>query len=199
MAKEEDELSLQELRARIVKAASRLYESKGRETTVEEIAREAGISVPVTYQFVKKPADIMLLIMEDWQKDFMERVRPVLDDASLGPEQRLIQAVTHYYQVVDEQRSKVMLLYRASRRLDEKGRRRIMSLEVESVEVFRDILDAGVSAGAFRVADSLLAAYDIVMLGHMWSLKAWHFRRRAMDVQDFIDAQLAVILPMVKG
>jgi AcrR family transcriptional regulator len=199
MAKEEDDLSLQELRARIVKAASQLYERKGRETTVEEIAREAGMSVPVTYQFVKKPADIMLLIMEDWQKDFMERVRPVLDDASLGPEERLTQAVIHYYQVVDEQRSKVMLLYRASRRLDEKGRRRIMSLEVESVEVFRDILDAGVSAGAFRVADSLVAAYDIVMLGHMWSLKAWHFRRRAMDVQDFIDAQLAVILPMVKG
>jgi AcrR family transcriptional regulator len=199
MAKEADELGLEELRARIVQAASRLYEQKGRETSVEEIARAAGISVPVTYQFVKKPADIMLLIMEDWQKDFVERVRPALDDAALGPEQRLSQAVTHYFQVVDEQRSKVMLLYRASRRLDEKGRRRIMSLEMESVEVFQRILDQGVEAGVFRLADSLTTAYDIVMLGHMWSLKAWHFKRRAMGIEDFIDTQLAVILSMVKG
>jgi len=199
MTPNQDELPLEELRRRIVEAASSLYEQKGRNTTVEEIAKAAGISVPVTYQFVKKPADIMLLIVENWSQDFMERVRPVLAEAAQTPEGKLARAVEQYYKVVDEQRSRVMLLYRGSRRLDAEGRKRIMALEVESVEVFQGILEAGVEAGAFKLADAGVAAYDIVMLGHMWSLKSWHWERQGMDVEDYIDAQLAVIMPMLRG
>jgi len=199
MSHHEDDMTLDVMRARIVKAASELYEKKGRETSVEEISAAAGVSVPVTYQFVKKPADIMLLIVEDWERDFMERVSPVVKDANLAPVKKLSQAVAHYYKVVDQQRSKVMMLYRGSRRLDDGGRRRIMALEIEAVEVFKGILEEGMKAGAFKMADTSLTAYNIVMLGHMWSLKAWHFKRLAMDIDDYIDAQLENILPMVKA
>jgi AcrR family transcriptional regulator len=199
MSLHEDDLSLEEMRSRIVKAASELYEKKGRETSVEEIATAASVSVPVTYQFVKKPADIMLLIVEDWQRDFMERVSPVIHDAGLEPIKKLSQAVAHYFKVVDQQRSKVMMLYRGSRRLDDEGRRKVMVLEIEAVEVFKGILEEGLKAGAFKTADTGLTAYNIVMLGHMWSLKSWHFKRLAMDIDDYIDAQMENILSMVKA
>lgn len=199
MSHHDGEMSLDEIRSRIIKAASEMYEQKGREVSVEEIATAAGVSVPVTYQFVKKPADIMKLIVEDWAKDFMDRVTPVVNDADLAPAKKLSQAVAHYYKVVDQERSKVMMLYRGSRRLDKDGRQRVMALEIEAVEVFQKILDEGVADGAFQVADTGLAAYNILMLGHMWSLKAWHFKRLAMDIDDYIDAQLENILPMVKA
>ena len=57
MSHHDGEMSLDEIRSRIIKAASGMYERKGREVSVEEIATAAGVSVPVTYQFVKKPAD----------------------------------------------------------------------------------------------------------------------------------------------
>ena len=199
MSQHDGEMSLDEIRSRIIKAASGMYEQKGREVSVEDIATAAGVSVPVTYQFVKKPADIMKLIVEDWARDFMERVTPVVNDAGLAPEKKLSQAVAHYYKVVDQERSKVMMLYRGSRRLDKDGRQKVMALEIEAVDVFQKILDEGVADGAFKVANTGLAAYNIVMLGHMWSLKAWHFKRLAMDIDDFIDAQLENILPMVKA
>lgn len=199
MSHHDGEMSLDEIRSRIIKAASGMYEQKGREVSVEEIATAAGVSVPVTYQFVKKPADIMKLIVEDWARDFMDRVTPVVNDADLAPAKKLSQAVAHYYKVVDQERSKVMMLYRGSRRLDKDGRQRVMALEIEAVDVFQKILDEGVADGAFQVADTGLAAYNIVMLGHMWSLKAWHFKRLAMDIDDYIDAQLENILPMVKA
>lgn len=199
MSHHDGEMSLDEIRSRIIKAASGMYEQKGREVSVEEIATAAGVSVPVTYQFVKKPADIMKLIVEDWARDFMDRVTPVVNDADLAPAKKLSQAVAHYYKVVDQERSKVMMLYRGSRRLDKDGRQRVMALEIEAVGVFQKILDEGVADGAFQVADTGLAAYNIVMLGHMWSLKAWHFKRLAMDIDDYIDAQLENILPMVKA
>ena len=191
-----DEKELIQMRRRIIEAASDLYEKKGRDTSVEEIARAAGISVPVTYQFVKKAADIMRLIMEDWQRDFHRSVQPILE-SDLPPERKLVQVVASYYRTIDQQRSKVMMVYRASRQLDREGRHHIMGLEMEAVHLFQGILDQGVAAGVFRVEDTLLAAYDIVMLGHMWSLKSWHFKQRGMDLEDFIDAQLELILAMV--
>ena len=199
MSPREDDLTLEEMRSRIIEAASELFEKKGRDTSVEEIATAANVSVPVTYQFVKKPADIMLLIVEDWERDFLERVSPVVNDAGLAPVKKLSQAVAHYYKVVDQQRSKVMMLYRGSRRLDDNGRRKIMALEIEAVDVFKGILEEGVKAGAFKTADTGLAAYNIVLMGHMWSLKSWHFKRLAMDIDDYIDAQLENILSMVKA
>jgi AcrR family transcriptional regulator len=199
MSHNDGEMSLDEIRSRIIKAASGMYEQKGREVSVEDIAKAAGVSVPVTFQFVKKPADIMKLIVEDWAKDFTNRVTPVLNDVGLAPEKKLSQAVAHYYKVVDQERTKVMMLYRGSRRLDKAGRQTVMTLEIEAVDVFQKILDEGVADGAFKVANTGLAAYNIVMLGHMWSLKAWHFKRLAMDIDDYIDAQLDNILPMVKA
>ncbi len=198
MSEKYDEMDVAELRSRIVEAASQLYEKKGREATAEEIAKIAGISVPVTHQFVKKPADIMLLIMENLQHEFANRLRPVLDSGE-DPERKLIQAITSYYQVVFEHSPKVMLVYRASRTLDKKGRRRIMQLETEAVDIFQDLLDQGVRAGLFKVNDTRLAAYDILIMGHLWTLKSWHFKTRGLDIDRFIQSQIDLILPMLRG
>ena len=193
-----DEMDLGQMRARLVKAAGEILERKGRQATVEEIAALAGMSVPVTYQFVKKPADFMLLILEDLQNRFAALVEPDLAAGGSHP-QRLLRAVEKYYQVVDEQRAKVLLLYRASRGLDETGRRRIMALELEAVGLFRRILEEGRQAGAFHFTDPDLTAYNIVMLGHQWALKAWHFKRRGMTLEQFIAAQQEMVLSMVKA
>ncbi len=198
MSERYEEMDVAELRSRIVEAASQLYEKKGREATAEEIAKMAGISVPVTHQFVKKPADIMLLIMENLQQEFADRLRPVLDSAK-DPEQKLVQAITSYYQVVFEHSPKVMLVYRSSRTLDKKGRRRVMQLETEAVDIFQDLLDQGVRAGLFKVGDTRLAAYDILIMGHLWTLKSWHFKTRGLDIDRFIQSQIDLILPMLRG
>lgn len=194
-----DDMDLNQIRGRLIKAASEIMERKGREATVEEIAASAGVSVPVTYQFVKKPADIMLLILDDLQNRFASLVAGDLAQGEGGHQQMLAKAIERYYQVVDEQRSKVMLLYRASRKLDAEGRKRIMALELEAVGVFTRILEDGRQAGVFHFTDADLTAYNIIMMGHMWALKAWHFKRRDMGLGQFIASQQELALSMVKA
>ena len=193
-----DEMDLSQMRARLVKAAGEILERKGRQATVEEIAALAGLSVPVTYQFVKRPADFMLLILEDLQGRFAALVQPELASGN-SHQTRLLKAVETYYRVVDEQRAKVLLLYRGSRTLDEAGRKRIMALELEAVGVFQGILDQGRQAGVFHFTDPDLTAYNIVMLGHQWALKAWHFKRRGMSLDQYIAVQQELILSMIKA
>lgn len=196
MAKEPRDLSVEDMRARIVKAAAGLYEKKGRLTTVDEIAKAAGISVPVTYQFVKKPADIMMLIMENIEADFEQQVAPILDGDS-DPKSKLVQAVELYFRVVDAECPRFMMLYRGSRQLDKQGRARIKQAELATVGVFQAILDQGVEAGDFKAGDTGMAAYDIVFMGHMWALKSWHFNQQGIDLEWFIEAQLEIILRMM--
>ncbi len=193
-----DVMDLNQMRSRLVKAAGDILERKGRQATVEEIAAQAGLSVPVTYQFVKKPADFMLLILEDLQGRFAALVQPELVGGNSHP-QRLQKAIEAYYKVVDEEKAKVLLLYRSSRTLDEAGRRRIMALELEAVGLFQRILEDGRQAGVFHFTDPDLTAYNIVMLGHQWALKSWHFKRRGIDLGQYIAAQQELILSMVKA
>lgn len=186
-----------EVKNRIIEAAADVYEKKGRQATVEAIAKAAGVSVPVTYQYVKKPADIMLLIMECLQQQFTQRLKANGDPGATAY-QRLITAVNQYYGVVDEHLPKVLLIYRGSRALDSAGRKRIMQLEMEAIDVFKQILEDGVVSGEFEPMDIDMCAYDIIMMGHVWALKNWHFRKIELDFDNFLRRQESLIRAMVK-
>ncbi len=187
-----------DIRLKIINAASEIYNRKGRQATAEEIAAAAGVSVPVTTHHVKKPSDIMLVIMEHLQSKFAEGVaQRIGDDAT--PAEKLRQAIAQFFTVVDQERPKVLLVYRESLTLDKAGRKRIMQLERQSVEMFRKILDEGMADGSFRVMDTDLMAYDIVMLAHMWSLKSWHFKKIGRSFQDFMIRQQEAIMAMVRA
>ena len=54
------------VRSKILYAASALYARKGfAATSIEEISGKAGVSLPVTYHYVKKKSEIMRMIFED--------------------------------------------------------------------------------------------------------------------------------------
>ena len=183
---------------RVVEAAAELYEKKGRAATVDEIAKVAGISPPVTYQFVKKPADIMKLIMERVQTKFAAGVQEAVEPDAPALDQ-LLEAMAQYFRVVDEEGGQVVLVYRESRTLDTPGRQRLMALEMEAVAVFKAILEAGVAGGEFKTMDTDLAAYNIIMAGHAWALKAWHFKRRQMGFESYLQRQQDLMARMVRG
>ena len=189
---------LEQMRDRVAEAAARLYEKKGRSASVEEIAEASGLSVPVAYQFVKRPADIMLLIMERLQTKFWNGVREAVVEGAPALD-RLLEAMAQFFKVVDSDAAKVVLVYRDSLTLDKAGRKRIMQLEREGVEVFKHILDEGVASGEFRTLDTDLAAYDIVMAGHAWALKAWHFKKREMSFTSYLSRQQDLCAAMVRA
>lgn len=188
---------LERMRDRVAEAAARLYEKKGRSATVEEIAVASGLSVPVAYQFVKKPSDIMLLIMERLQAKFSKGVMTSVVEGAPALD-RLLEAISQFYRVVETDAAKVTLVYRDSLTLDKPGRKRIMQLERDVVEVFKAILDDGVASGEFRVMDTDLAAYDIVMAGHSWALKRWHFKKRELAFAAFLARQQDLFAAMVR-
>lgn len=185
-----------EVRKAIIDAASRLYASKGyAATSIQEIAEAAGVSLPVTYHYVKSKSEIMRLIMEDVLEEFKEGI--TRETAGItDPEERLAIAFIVLARLVDRRKDQLLLLYQKSGSLDRPAKSRIMQLEVELSEVLASIIRQGIGQGVFRPVDADLLAYDIIMMAHMWVLKNWHFKKR-MNLERYADEQLKNVMRTV--
>ena len=189
--------SADKVRRKIVDTASILYARKGfSATSIEEISERAGVSLPVTYHYVKSKSEIMRLIMEDVLNTFQERLSGEIRGMD-DPEEKLAIAVILYFRVVDEHREKALLIYQKSSALNKPSRHKVMELEVRISEIFAQIISEGIERGIFRKVDVDLFSYNIMILAHMWVLKQWHFKDR-LSLDKYIDCQLEIILNALK-
>lgn len=181
------------VRRKIIDTASLLYAKKGfTATSIEEISEIAGVSLPVTYHYVKKKSEIMKLIMEDVLNIFKESLENQIKGMD-DPREKIMTAASLYFQVVDRERDKALLIYRKSDSLDQASKARVMQMEVEVSEIFRKIIEEGIAREIFNHVDVDLMAYNIIMMAHMWILKKWHFKKR-LSLDQYIDLQLAVLM-----
>ena len=185
------------VRKKIIDVASSLYARKGfNATSIQEISEKAGVSLPVTYHYVKKKSEIMRLIMEDLLNTFQENLVKSIEHIE-DPEEKLAIAVVLYIKVVDQQREKALLMYQKSNSLDRASKALVMQLEVEVSRIFGEIIEEGISRGVFKEVDVDLMAYNIIMMAHMWVLKRWHFKKR-LDLDKYIDLQLITVMDSLK-
>jgi AcrR family transcriptional regulator len=185
------------VRREIIDAASILYAKKGfTATSIEEISEMAGVSLPVTYHYVKKKSEIMRMIMEDVLKTFRESLTEQIKGID-DPDEQLAIATILFFRVMHKEREKVLLIYQKSSALDKASKSRIMQLEVEISEIFGKIIQEGIQKGIFKNTDVDLMAYNIMMMGYMWILKRWHFKHR-LDLDQYIDLQLVTIMDALK-
>ena len=189
--------SADKVRRKIIDTASVLYAKKGfSATSIEEISEKAGVSLPVTYHYVKKKSEIMGMIMEDVLNIFQESLIREIEGLE-DPEEKLVIAVIIYFRVVDLHKEKALLLYQKSRSLDKASKARVMQLEVDVARIFGGIIEEGIQKGVFRDVDVDLTAYNIIMMSHMWILKQWHFKRR-LSLEKYIDKQLVNVLSLLR-
>jgi AcrR family transcriptional regulator len=189
--------SSDKVRKKIVDAASVLYAQKGfAATSIQEIAEAAGVSLPVTYHYVKKKSEIMRMIMEDVLSIFREGLTQEANGVE-DPQAKLGAAIALYLGVVDQHREKLLLIYQKSASLDRASKDRVMQLEVEVSEIFGGIIREGIKHGQFKDVDVDFMAYNILILAHMWVLKGWHFKKR-FTLERFIDLQRSTILDALR-
>jgi AcrR family transcriptional regulator len=185
------------VRRQIIDAASLLYAKKGfAATSIQEISEMAGVSLPVTYHYVKKKSEIMRMIMEDVLNTFREHLLKEVRDIH-DPEEKLAIAVILFLRVLDQHKEKALLIYQKSSSLDKSSKSRVMQLEVDMADVFGSIIEEGIAQGVFKKLDIDLMAYNIIMMAHMWVLKGWHLRKR-LTLDQYIDLQLSTIMDALR-
>lgn len=181
-----DAALVQRRRQQIVDAAVELFSRQGYyRTTVQEVARKAGVSIGLIYQYVQDKEDVLLLSILDVIDSYRQEVPAAiagLDDPLL----RYQAAITAYCRVVDQRRLATVLTYRSARSLSPERRELIKAAEIDTNKLISDTVQDCVNAGLFRNIDVQFVTHQLIMFAHAWALKHWRLAQ-AYGFQDYLD------------
>lgn len=167
-----------ERREQIVRAAVKLFSEQGYfVTTIQQIAREAGISVGLVYQYFREKDDVLFLSLKDVLETYEREIPRALEGIE-HPLARLRVALAAYCRVVDRLREATVLTYRSTKSLRPERRRYIKEGETRTNRLLERCLRACIAAGYVVPVNRQLLVYQYVHFAHAWALKGWAFRNR---------------------
>lgn len=184
---------VEERRAQIVRAAVKLFSEQGYyTTTIQQVARQAGISTGLVYQYFRDKDDLLLLalvqVLERYEQEIPRRLEGI--EAPVG---RLCAALRTYCGIVDGMREATVLTYRSTKSLRADRRALIMEGERRTNRLLERCIHACVAAGDMRAVNEHLLAYAYVMFCHAWALKHWALRDR-YSLEQYVRQGLALLV-----
>ncbi|MBI1943021.1 MAG: TetR/AcrR family transcriptional regulator [Betaproteobacteria bacterium] len=174
-----------ERREQIVRAATKLFSEQGYYlTTIQDIAREAGISVGLIYQYFRDKDDVLFLTLKLVLENYENEIPAALEKAE-HPLERLYVALRAYCRVVDRMRDATVLTYRSTKSLRAERRNAIKEGETRTNRLLEACLRACIAAGHVRPLNDSLLVYQYVLFSHAWALKQWALRGR-YSLEDYV-------------
>lgn len=184
---------VEERRRQIVKAATKLFSKQGfYRTTIQAIAKEAGISTGLIYKYFGDKDDVLFLTLVSVLETY-DREIPKSIAAAAEPLERLCRAFIAYCRVVDRLRDATVLAYRSTKALGRRHQDVIKAQETATNRLLETCLEEAVSAGLVRPLNVHLAVYQMVNFCHAWALKRWAFRAR-YDLERYVAEGITLMI-----
>ena len=183
-------------RTQIADAAVEMFLERGfHKTTTRQIARAAGISNGLLYEYVSSKEDILYLVCTLIHTEMQRAVSDALKraDAGIHP---LAAAIRDYLRVCHRMGDHILLIYQETQSLPAKWRKVVLENEIRITELFADVLRQLVKTGELSAMDRDtldLIAHNISVLGHMWAFRRWFLAGR-YTIDDYIRMQTEFIL-----
>jgi len=179
-------------------AAALFYKNGYAQTPTRQIAQACGLSQSNLYYYVKSKEDFFDLFVkmttgafEEYDEEIRSRLPGISSTEAL--KRKIREGLT----LIDSIQDMMLFWYRESRTMGHRHLDQLIKQEFKSNELIRKVIEAGCKTGEFKVEDPALAAYQILMLEHMWVLKRWYLREH-YTLEDYIrhcqDAALAIAL-----
>jgi AcrR family transcriptional regulator len=146
-------------------AAVALFASRGyKATTMNDIGRSVGIRGSAIYNHVPSKQELLRDIMLSAMHELSDVVRVAIKSADDIPEQLRLGIRQH---VLYHARGRLQFGVgnREIPSLEEPARTEIIDLRRRYVEMFENVIEAGLTEGTFRVQSARIAAYSILQSG----------------------------------
>lgn len=183
-------------RAQIVNAAVGLFLENGfHKTTTRQIARAAGISIGLLYEYIATKEDILYLVCDSIHAQMNAAVTEALERTEKGLHP-LAAAIREYFLVCNRMCDDIVLIYQEIHSLPTNWRKVVLENEMKITALFSKVLTELIQKGKLpdlkeRVLD--LAAHNITVLGHMWAFRRWHLSKH-YTIDEYIEMQTRFIL-----
>jgi AcrR family transcriptional regulator len=167
-----------ERRGQILRAAVKLFSDRGYyTTTISQIAREAGVSTGLIYQYFGDKDDILFLSLKLVLETYEKEIPPRLEGLK-HPVERLCMALWAYCIIVDGLREATVLAYRSTKSLRADRRALVKEDESRTNRLLQACLRACIAGGYMRPVNEYLLVYQYVAFCHAWALKHWALRTK---------------------
>ena len=151
-------------------AAKRFANAGYRQTTLEEIAHQAGVAKASMYRYFENKQELLCKIFLKVAGAFTRSFEPILA-APLPPEEKLHRTVQHLLRTFGENVALFTVFYSQESDLPSRLRTEVTEVRQRFAAGLESILREGMAQGVFRVMDAKLVVYAIVgMCGwlHKW-------------------------------
>ncbi len=183
-------------RTQIADAAVEMFLERGfHKTTTRQIARAAGISNGLLYEYVSTKEDILYLVCTVIHTEMQNAVSDALklSDPNTHP---LAAVIREYLQVCHRMGDHILLIYQETQSLPGKWRKELLSNEIRITDLFAGVLRQLVREGELAAMDDdtlALIAHNISVIGHMWAFRRWFLAGR-YTIDDYTRIQTDFIL-----
>lgn len=184
---------VEERRGQIVRAAVKLFSEDGYyTTTIQQIAKQAGISTGLIYQYFRDKDDILFLslkmVLDTYEHEIPTQIKGLTD-----PVERLCVSVWAYCHIVDRLREATVLAYRSTKSLRADRRILIKDAETRTNRLIEKSLETCVEGGYMRAINEYMLSYQLVIFAHSWALKHWVLRER-YSLESYIGEGIALLI-----
>ena len=184
---------IEERRTQILRAAIKLFSKKGYyRTTILDIAKEAGISSGLIYQYFREKEDVLYLALMLVLETYEHEVPPKEEDFN-NPVQALCASIRAYCMVVDRMRDATVLAYRSTKSLPPDRRVFIKDGEARTNRIIRKCVSDCIQGGYMREVNKDLLVYQYVLFCHAWALKYWAFKEK-YSVERYIEEGIQLLV-----
>ena len=191
-----DQNLVNQRRRQIVDAAVELFIAKGfHKTTTREIARAAGISNGLLYEYVRSKEDVLYLVCDAIHAEVENSVAAALHKVK-GGRDVLAAMIREYFRVCHSMSDHILLIYQETKTLPRHWREKVLENEVRLTNVFVRVIDDLVSSRELPHMSKRsikLVAHNIVVLGHMWTFRRWYLSSH-YSIDKYIKLQTDFIL-----
>ncbi len=171
-----DEALVTRRRGQIIAAAVELFSHQGfYRTTIQDVAKKAGVSAGLIYQYVSDKEDVLLLALLSVLESYKHEIPAALEGLS-DPLERFQAAIRAYCRVVDQRREATVLAYRSTKSLPDDRRQLIKDCEIETNGMIAACLADCIRCGLMREVNVELVTYQLVTFAHSWALKHWRLK-----------------------
>ncbi len=142
-------------------AAKRFANTGYRQTTLEDIARHAGVAKASMYRYFENKQELLAKIFLKVAGTFALGLQPLLV-AQIPPEEKLRRAIQHLLRTIGENVALFTVFYGEEADLPDRLRAEVNEARQRVAAGLENILREGITQGIFRELDVKLTAYAIL-------------------------------------
>jgi AcrR family transcriptional regulator len=173
--------------ANIFNTALMLSNEKGFQSmSLRDLSRTSGLSMGALYSYFTSK-DELLAMLQNQGRRLTRKVLTQQIDMNAEPDEMLRTAIRAHLYLTEVMQKWFYFFYMETKNLDKSQQKKSIESELETEQVFVDILDAGCRKQQFDLENSVLTASVIKSMLQDWYLKRWKYARRQISVDDYAE------------